>query len=140
MTKSYIILAFCLSLYVICIEARTKDYDKNLGRNAVTRLCGMERDSCLDDINCCEEYQCNANLECQLRPTGDDTDKLISKECVTDMDCPHGLCCVGQLYARKCSRECFRIPEITYTPAGGYYGQRFWNIWAHKRQLDRHHY
>ncbi|CAH8528245.1 unnamed protein product [Heterobilharzia americana] len=135
-----IILAFCLILHFVFSEGRTKDYDKNLGSRAVTRLCGMEGEDCMADFNCCEEYECGPQLQCRLKDSGNEIFGSPRKLCVADYDCPPGWCCEGRLYARQCKQNCRRITEPNVVPAGSYYGRQFWNLWAHKRHMDHLRY
>ncbi|CAH8524628.1 unnamed protein product [Schistosoma bovis] len=142
MLKYYTCTFLCYICLIIVIEARTrtKDYDKNLGVKAVTRLCGMEGEECMDDFNCCEEYECSPDLQCQLRNARNKIVGSYRNLCVADYDCPPGWCCEGKLYARRCTQDCSRKTEPDVVPAGSYYGRQFWNLWAHKRHMDRNHY
>ncbi|KAK4471424.1 hypothetical protein MN116_004853 [Schistosoma mekongi] len=140
MINYYTYLIVCLIYFISFTKARTKDYDKNLGVKAVTRLCGMEGEECMDDFNCCEEYECSPNLECQLKNAEHRIGGSYRNLCVADYDCPPGWCCEGKLYARHCRRDCNRKQEPDVIPAGTYYGRQFWNLWAHKRHMDNNHY
>lgn len=79
-------------------------------------------------------------VQCQLRNARNKIVGSYRNLCVADYDCPPGWCCEGKLYARRCTQDCSRKTEPDVVPAGSYYGRQFWNLWAHKRHMDRNHY
>ncbi|CAH8627913.1 unnamed protein product [Dicrocoelium dendriticum] len=138
MYSSHRVPALLLMWYCLCItiNARSRGYETILGQHAVNRYCGMEDDVCLNDFGCCPEYQCNGRKMCQLRGELRFRTTHMGKSCTTDYDCKPGLCCLGSLYNGHCTENCERIDNIQPVPPVGYYGQRFWNMWARNHRAE----
>ncbi|CAL8069903.1 unnamed protein product [Calicophoron daubneyi] len=118
------------------VDSHIRGYERILGPSAIMRQCGEDGQPCLNDINCCPEYECSEHAVCELRKEVQAPRGGSRSACTNDSDCPTGMCCSGSLYERVCSYYCPRPEDHEVVPAGVYYGRGFWNLWARKRRMD----